>query len=207
MLLRPHKDSYTCAAANTTGFASNVTGATWTLSATNAGDNLAHKVTIHNDSGTDHSAKTALITGTNANGLAQTETVNLPGATLTVTGSKYFLTVTSIVPSATIGADTMDIGWTAAAQTPWVQVDYDQASFSVSCAVTTGGTINYDLQSTLDDVNSASVEPVGINHTTMAGKTADYMDSYSSPVSAVRIDVNSHTSGTFSFLVRQGSRA
>jgi hypothetical protein len=95
--------------ANTTGFASNVTGASWALSNTIAPS--AQLVTIRGDTATNHSAKTALITGTTAGGAAQTETINLPNGTDIATTTKEFKTVTSVVPSATIGASTMDIGW------------------------------------------------------------------------------------------------
>lgn len=97
-------------AADTVRFKSNVTGATWTLTNTTAGDGKAHKVTIKGDAATDHSLKTAALVGTDANGLAQTETINLPNGTATVTSTKEFLTLTSVTPSATIGGDTMDIG-------------------------------------------------------------------------------------------------
>lgn len=97
--------------ANLTGFLSNATGATWTLTATSSGDSLAHRVSIRNDSASDHSAKTAVLTGADADGRPQTETVSLPAGSATVESSKYFLTLLTVVPSATIGADTMDIGW------------------------------------------------------------------------------------------------
>src|SRR5574340_124277 len=151
MLPSIYKAAFTAAAANTIGFKSNATGATWTLTATTPNDGLAHKVTIANDSATDHSAKTAVITGTDANGNALTETVNLPAASpAVVTSTKFFKTVTSIVPSATIGGDTMDLGWTAAAVSPWVKLDYIQNGFGVSVAVVAGGTINYDVEHSFD---------------------------------------------------------
>jgi len=108
---RPFSWDVDPANANLVGFASNVTGATWTLTANDSGDSLAHQVSIRNDSVTDHSAKTALLTGTGANGQALTETVNLPSTSATIESTQYFLTLTSVVPSSTIGADTMDIGW------------------------------------------------------------------------------------------------
>ncbi len=110
--------SGTSVALSATGYASNVTGATFTLSATTVSDGLAHKVTVHNDSGTDHSGKTLALVGTDGDGKPLSETLTGPGANATVTSSGYFLTLTSVVPSATIGADTFDIGYSAAAVTP-----------------------------------------------------------------------------------------
>lgn len=106
--------------ANLTGFLSNATGSTWTLTATVTADGLAHKVTIKNDSATNHSAKTALLTGTDSADAAQTETVALPNSSATVTSTKSFKTLTTVVPSATIGGDTMDIGWATLLPTPAV---------------------------------------------------------------------------------------
>jgi hypothetical protein len=109
--------------ANLLGFASNVTGDTWVLTATNSGDALAHRVSIRNDAATDHSGKTAILTGTDADGRAQTETVALPAGTLTIESTKYFLTLNTVVPSVTIAADTMDIGWVDEIATKTYQLD------------------------------------------------------------------------------------
>jgi hypothetical protein len=205
MLPSRYKTAFTCAAASTTGYKSNATGATWALTATTANDGLAHKVTIANDSATDHSAKTAVITGTDANGNAQTETVNLPAASpAVVTSTKFFLTVTSIVPSATIGADTMDLGWTAAAVSPWVKLDSIQNGFGVSVAVAVGGTINYDVEHTYDLLDGAAT---AFKHSGITGATASDDGQYIAPVQGVRVNVNSHTSGTFTFYVLQGDRS
>lgn len=168
-------------AANTTGFASNVTGAAWTLTANNSGDSLAHLLTIHNDSATDHSAKTALITGTAPNGEPQTETLALPAGTATSTSTKYWLTVTSVVPSATIGADTMDIGWAAASVSAWVYPSSTQAAFNMGfgCHITSG-TPTYTVQ------HSYGVGET-FNHSTVSSKTADAEGSYTNPIAAVRL--------------------
>lgn len=191
-------------AADLTRFLSNATGATWTLTNTTTVDGLAHQVTIRNDSVTDHSAKTALITGTDANDNALTETLSLPGTSATVTSTKYFKTVTSVVPSATIGADTMDIGIAATARTPWVRLDPRQVPMCVGIGVAIGGTINYDVLVTFDTTPDGS--SVVINHNSIANETTSQHDSLLYPVEAVCVDINSHTSGTVNFHVRQGGR-
>lgn len=95
------------------GYAASVTGGLWTLTHTQPTDGYIRQVTITGLTATNHSSKTALITGTDVNGLAQTETMNLPNGAVQVTSTKYFKTVTSVVPSASIGSDTMAIGWNA----------------------------------------------------------------------------------------------
>ena len=197
------KQSFSVAAASTTGFASNVTGASWVLTAITPNDGLAHFVTVHNDSVTDHSGKTIVLTGYDANGNAQTETIAAPGTSATVTSTKAFKSLTSAVPSATIGADTFDIGWTAAAVSPWVPLKPQKAQFSASFAVIKSGTINYDVQHTYDETLSGVV---AFNHATVTAKTANADGIYVAPVEAVRVNINSHTLGTFDFYVLQGEQ-
>lgn len=191
-------------AASATRFLSNATGATWTLTNTTTVDGLAHKVVIHNDTANDHSAKTALLTGTDANGNALTETLNLPAGSGDSTSTKYFKTLTSVVPSATIGADTMDIGIAAAARTPWVRLDPRQVPMCVGLGVAIGGTINYDVLVTFDATPDG--DSVVINHNSIVNETTSQHDGLLYPVEAVCVDINSHTSGTVNFHVRQGGR-
>jgi len=87
-------DTYFAAAArpNTsftmanTAFASTHNGGGAVITATTAGSS---------DSG-----KTVTLTGTDLNGVAQTEVITLPGSAATTAGTKYFLTVTSAEMSA-----------------------------------------------------------------------------------------------------------
>jgi len=145
---------YTIAPANTNtaGFATAVTGATFTLTTTSSGDSLAHKVTVLNNSATDHSGKTLAIVGFDADGRDQTETLTAPAASVSVTSAKYWLTLTSITPSATIGADTFNIGWANTFVTKTFPINWRRGNAGLSLDVT--GTINYDLQQTFDDIQA-----------------------------------------------------
>jgi len=204
--MRPKSWTYTPSDDNLTGFASNVTGASWTLTATTVGDSLAHKVTIRNDSATDHSGKTAALVGTDADGKAQTETMALPGVSATTTSTKYFKTLTSITPSVTIGADTMDIGWNDVAVGPTFPLDYKANAFSVSLALTLTGTISLTVQHTFDDIFDTSVTPVWFPHASLVTKVANSDGNYAFPVRATRLLVNSLTTGaTVTFSVIQSS--
>jgi len=202
--------SYTPAAANLTGLASNVTGASWPLSATSAADNLAHLITIRNDTATDHSGKTALITGTDADGQTQTETLALPGVSATVTSTKNFMTVTSVVPSATIGADTMDIGWSAVAWGRTIPLNWRQDQFQVSLAVVITGTISVTVQHTFDYLSGVgNIQSANwLNHATLAAVTATADGNYAFPAVATHLRINSVTGGaTVKFYVVQGDRS
>lgn len=196
--MRPQEFSYTPQAANLTGFASNVTGASWTITTSTAGDGLAHQVTIRNDSITDHSAKTATIVGTDADGQAITETLSLPGASATVTSTRYFKTITSVTPSATIGADTMDIGWAQTSVGPTVPTDtYSPMGTLIACDIS--GTINYSIEETNDKIwdstNLISNAGYWFVISGLSAKTADAVSSATAMTTAWRLKINSITAG------------
>ena len=183
-----------------TRYLSNATGATWTLTNTTPGDNLARVVTITNDSATDHTGKTAVLTGTDADGRAQTETVTLPNSSATVTSTKHFLTLTSVVPSATIGGDTMDIGIGDDIVSATIPLNW-RADVAAMGAIDITGTINVDIEVTMDPPNRPETftwtdqsTPVWFNSANFAGKTAD-----TGPLAlevgmfAARVRINSYT--------------
>jgi hypothetical protein len=177
-------NSYTSVAASVTGFASNVTADVWALTANVPGDDLAHKLTIKGDAATDHSAKTAVIVGLDENGAAQSETVNLPNGVATVTSTKYWSRVTSVTPSATIGLDTMDIGWAAESVAPWIPV----ANFSIPGVFNLGfvvkptaGAPTYTVQSSYDD-------SYPVDHATVAAiANAVATGAYTAAISSMRV--------------------
>lgn len=187
--------TFTPADANLTGFASNVTGAAFTLTATSSGDSLAHQVSIKNDSATDHSGKTVTLVGTDADGRAQTEVVTGPAGSATVESTLYFLTLTSATPSATIGADTFDIGWVDEFSTKTLALDWRSGNAALD--VNVSGTINYSLQQTFDDVQFKTTAFVwGVDDaTTWTSQTADQTLLFRAHPKALRCIVNSYSSG------------
>jgi hypothetical protein len=88
-----------------------VTGSTWGLTRHNPPDTYAYKVTILNNSTTDMSAKTVTLTGTDLNGTTLTEVIALPIGSDTVKSTQFFMTLVTAVPSASIGSDTVSIGF------------------------------------------------------------------------------------------------
>jgi len=189
--------NWTSAAANLVEFASNVTGASFALTNLVPSDGMAHKITVRNDSVTDHSGKTLALVGTCPNGGAQTETLTMPGTSATVTSSKYWGSLaTPLVPSATIGADTMDIGMALESVGPWVPVaNYSQpGACNMSVVVSpTAGAPTYTLQSSCNDLCAGAVD-----HSTMAAK-ANVTDTaaYTSAISSVRLKFTAAGSVTF----------
>jgi len=193
-----HKYSLPLANESLTGFLSNATGSTWTLTTTATSDGLAHQVSIKNDSATDHSAKTAVITGTDADGRAQTETVNLPGSSATIESTKYFRTVTSVVPSATIGADTMDIGWVDEVASKSIMLNKGLSGGAL-VQVDISGTINYTIQVTAaarSEWASQEAAPwIATKTSVLVGATADQIGLIEGHAVAARLITASYASG------------
>jgi hypothetical protein len=199
--------TYTLAAADADGYANDVAydAGGYALTATTANDDCAHPVVILGNAATNHSAKTFTLIGTDANDVAITETMAGPNGNVTVTSVKRYKTLTSVTVSATTGADTFDIGWTALASTAWVPLNVLQAHFAVGVGVAlVSGSANYDLEHTYDEIDTNATAQVAYNNATMAGKTASFDVGLSYPVKAVRLDINSHTSGVLRFTVLQG---
>jgi len=131
-------------------FASNVTGDTWPITTEETSDLIGHQVSINNNTATDHSLKTAVITG--FFGIYPiTETINLPGGNLTTKSTKYFTKVVSVVPSATIGADTMGIGICEVSSLPYILVNWRGSNMGIWTYINGTGTIDYTIQNSPSD--------------------------------------------------------
>lgn len=190
--------------ADLTGFASNVTGATFTITTTATSDGLAHQVSIRNDSATDHSGKTVTLVGTDADGRSQTEVVTGPGTSATVESTKYFKTLTSATPSATIGADTFDIGWVDEFVSQTIPLDWRQTS-PPTVQVEVTGTINFDVEVTVQDFRMNGAAPFDfddqedlawVNDANFTAKTAALVNALALPgYRALRVVANSYSSG------------
>ena len=196
--MRPKQLSYTLAALSATGFASALTGAGPFTTFSAQTDGTAHQTTLA--SVANLSAITMTVVGTDAQGNAQTEAIAGPNNN-TVNLTKYFKSITSITASATLGANTMNVGWTALVQTPFILVDtYKLSGPAVTVGV--GGTITYTAQQTSSDVCNLSVIPVWATLGS-AGATATSITQALSGTEAVRVTVASHTSGVLTVVVAQ----
>jgi hypothetical protein len=93
------------------------------------------------------------VTGTSASGNLQTEVLLGPD-TASVYTSLDFKTVTSVTVS-TAATGNIEVGTNGVASSSWVMFDpYSFPQISLQCNVT--GTVNYTVQQTLDDPNSAT---------------------------------------------------
>lgn len=191
--MRPIIRNYDPANVDTDGLVDGATGVTTPLVqlATSAGDGLAHQLNI--TSTADLSGITFTVTGTDADGIAQTEAITGPNNT-TVESTKYFLTVTSIAISATLGANTADIGWVDEFVTPTLPLNW-RGEYA-SLRITPTGTIDYTVQVTYTPLTSApdlvwSDAPADV--VDMTDVTAEIIAVLEPPPVAMRLQVNSYT--------------
>ncbi len=195
--MKPRVLNYTPAATSTTGLAASVTGASFTLTNTSMGDNLAHIVTVTNLTANTHAGKTITIVGTDADGNALTETITGPAGSATVSTTNKFRTVTSVTPSATIGADTFSIGYTAVAQSQTVPIDWPSQSANI-ISVDITGTINYSVEEAFENVFTTATPALSVSWVVisgLSGKTADTTSSNTIGATAFRLTVASVTAG------------
>lgn len=184
--------------ANLTGFASNVTGASFVITTAATPDGLAHQVSIRNDSVTDHSGKTVTLVGTDADGMPQTEVVTAPGTSATVESTKYFKTLTSATPSATIGADTFDLGYVDEIASKTIMLNR-HAGFGAMLQIDVTGTLDATVQVSggrrSEYTGQESWPWIATTNTNLVGLTADKIGDIEPQMSACRILFNSYSSG------------
>lgn len=168
----------TSSAADTDGYANDVNttdGLPFTLAATVPGDSLAHKVII-----TPSGSVTGdyIITGTGPNGQSQTETL-ATDTTNAVTSAKYYKSVTEVLAPAGIGANTVDIGWTAASVTAWQSLSPQMTRLNFGVTKGTGSP-TYTVQQTFDG-------DAVFDHADVAAETTSQWGTIVGPVAGIRL--------------------
>lgn len=136
------------------------------------------------------------ITGTSSTGTLLTETIAAAGSA--ITSALDYSTVTSItINGLATAAVTVGNGGSPLAATPWVRLD-EWANTQVAIQINVTGTVNYTVQSTLDDPNSAtnSVLPqnvtwVSTNDTNVVGATSSLQSNYLFAPTYARVLLNS----------------
>jgi len=149
----------------------------------------------------DETAKTITIYGTNWAGDLINETVTGPNAT---TGSTLldYKTVTKIYVSAAF-TGTLTAGTSGVAASPWIRMS-DYASAQSSIQVTVSGTVNYTVQTSMDDPNSPtnSVTPAAVTwlsalDTNIVSQTTSKSGIFNITPTFVRVLLNSQTNPGF----------
>lgn len=167
--------------------------------------NAAYLVTV-TSTGND-STRTYTITGTNAAGVAISETITGPNIA-TVSTTQYFKTVTgvSVVGGGTVG--TVRAGFGTAGVAPPIILDVHGRP-DVSLQVVVSGTVTWTLQQTLDNLWDIS-NPTWFSHpdANMVAQTVNRQGNYAYIPSAVRLLITSGTgSATLTVLQSGDNRA
>lgn len=184
----------------TAGGAGNLTlnGALVSGGVATMSDGLAHQLSI--ESTGNLSGVTFTVTGTDSDGHALVEAVTGPNAT-TVETSGYFLTVTQIAVDGAVGTN-VEIGPVDEAAGPTRIVDFRSKDFEAALGLDISGTINADVEVTLDPVFSTETTTIKPqqdctwqNHSVLAGVTATTNDNLEYSPTAIRLVINSYTAG------------
>jgi hypothetical protein len=173
----------TSSAADTNNLASGVTaasGVAFTLITNETPDALAHLLTI-TPSGSVTGNYT--IAGKDADGEAVSETL-ATDTTNAVTSVNHYATDIVVTAPAGLGAETVDIGWTAESVSPRKNTKLSGIStFAIGfgCSVESG-TPTYTVQQTYDGVTWYA-------HASVSAETTSQEGNYTSPISAFRLKI------------------
>jgi hypothetical protein len=210
--MRPIKlGPYTPAVASTTAFNAqtfNSTGAATAPTTTSTTDGLAHYVTLTSPAQATLAGITFTILGTDPDGHTITDTVTGPASASTTTSTKFFKSITTITPSATMGALVLSIGIAVTAITPTIALTDSVAAAGMTVAVT--GTINYTMYETFANVYVHDTNSVSTTISALAAKTTTLSANASVSATGVLLLINSVTaSATITVFLNQstGGRA
>jgi len=198
---------YTPAVALTTAFNAQgftSTGAATAPTTTSTSDGLAHYVTLTSPAQATLAGINFTIVGTDPDGHDISETIAGPASASTVTSTKFFKTITTIQPSATMGVLTLAVGIAVTAISPTIALTNSPATAGMTVAVT--GTINYTVYETFSNVYVHSANSVSTPITALTTKTANTSGSTTVSATGVLLLVNSVTAGgTFTIWLNQNS--
>jgi hypothetical protein len=165
---------------------------------------------IFTSSGND-TGITFTVTGTDNAGNAQTEVVTGSNASTASTVLSYKTFAPPVASGAAAG--TVSIGTNGVAASPWVRLD-NWAPGGVAIQATVTGTVNYTIQQTMDDPNSATnpVAPASVTWVDSAdiavvGATATKQSNYAFAPTFARVLLNSGTGSVSTTFTQLGTPA
>lgn len=175
----------------------NSTGAATAVTTPATTDLLAHQVTLTSPVQATLAGITFTITGTGNDGNVKTETGLVgPASNATVTSTGYFKTITSIQPSATMGALVVSVGIAAPSLLPALPLEW-RSIVGAQHQVEITGTIDYTMQETLDTIGNASSDTLSWSSMSSAfsAKTATVVGQGIVGATGARVLVNTVTNG------------
>ena len=160
-------------------------------------DNLAHRITLTAPVQASLAAIAFTVVGTDAAGNPQTEVIAAgPVSGATVNSTKFFLSVLTIQPSATMGGLVLAVGLLAEAIGYWVNLENTMSAPMVMVNVT--GTINYTVLQTpaniFDEVGTVYTA-LGVAIPNMSAVTAQVLANGGESCRAIMLRINSFTAG------------
>ena len=189
-------------AFNAQGFTSTGAAVAPTITATT--DGLAHYVTLTSPSQASLAAVNFTILGTDPDGHDISDVVVGPASASTVTSVKFFKTITTIQPSATMGALTVAVGIAVTAIAPTIALTSSAAAAGMTVAVT--GTINYTVYETFANVFVHNANTVSTPITALTAKTANTSGNAAVSATGVILLINSlSASATITVWLNQNS--
>ena len=175
--------------------ASPVGGSTITIGVNGifiSSDGLGRRLSIL-ASAHDQSAKTYTITGTDADGIDESEDLTGPGSGATVTTLKYFLSVTNIVVSAGTASSSVDIGTVDEAVSRTIPLNY-RANNPANYQSNVTGTTSFAVDQTMSDVASlTNPSNDSIWFKVAALGTVDILSEGSRHARAMRVVIDTHS--------------
>lgn len=201
---------YSPITANTTAFNAqtfNSTGAATAVTTSATTDGLAHIVTLIAPVQATLAGVTFTIVGTDANDMAQTETgIVGPASGATVVSTKHFKTITTIQPSATMGALVVSVGISAESVTPMIPLEWRSIA-AAAMTVKVTGTVDFTVQETYaSPFANAHADCPWVNVTALTTKSATTSSTVTIGDQAVRLKTNTVTNGaTLTWYITQSS--
>ena len=210
--MRPIKTAtYSPITALTTAFNAqtfNSTGAATAVTTSTTTDGLAHTVTLVAPVQATLAGVTFTIVGTDADGNAQTETGLVgPASGATVVSTKYFKSITTIQPSATMGALVVSVGCSAVSASPSIPLERRSIS-PAYLDIDITGTINFTVNETFEDIFKAAPSTMRwFAITAFSAKATDIQGAATVASSGVQVITNSVTNGaTYTLYISQATQ-
>ena len=141
--------------------------------------------------GANESAKTFTVFGTDSAGAEISETITGPSSASTVTSTKCYKTVTRITVSAALSA-ACTVGVSGTGEMPWISLDHYKKPFEFSYYASVSGTVTYQIESTLDDVQDNSIVPI-VNATLKTSGSSSGGGNSKETASAFRVKITAST--------------
>ncbi len=176
--------------------AQNVTAATAMTLNGILGTTLDYARIIGIYSGADVSSSAFAIVGTNSNGETQSETIATGPNAGTVVSTKLYKTITSVTPSATV-AQNVEVGTVAttlSAESIVCPLDPYLGVPPTYCVDVTG-TINFTVSECFMNPFSGISSLTWVPLTALTSKTADTVSAGTTHATAVKVIVNSYSTG------------